>query len=664
MNKKLSIFLLASLCMLVFASSGWTDVILSNKYAFFRGAAVFNGQLVPIGTIIDAYDPQGTHCGTWTVDSVGFYGSMPVYGDDLTVPDTLDEGALEGELISFKINGHAAVIDSGSATWHNLGSDAVNISAGGVVDFELLAFDDVALIQAPDTSARFTVGVKNLGDGLDMYGVNSSSARGWLTIDMPSPAYADPLDTAYVYFDVYIDVWDTLDVDTITFSVFSHLDTTIKVDAAYVVRGFGDTLVQFTVLTPAADSVGQPGQTVAFSIEVQNNHLDPMFMDYYGVDAVSQNGWSTGGDQMIPVAGQSSGWVSFEVTIPGSVSTLSDTISYTLFSHLDSTKKFESSVALNITLSSTTIMAVTDPPAGRNGINAGETVRLLIGARNDGTSLDIYSVTSSSAKGWTTIDSDSAFNSPGNTVYPFIDVVVPDLAFGMTDTIDYTIASLVDPSQTFSSTVEIATTIPTIAFDVYNLPTNKDAAPGDQISLSVGVINKSQIADSYELTSVSSHGWSISLNDSIHIQVDDSALFNFDITVPLGIPDLTDTISFTIRSFIDTTVSRSGSLLISVKSTDVDDDNNGLPTVFAVEQNYPNPFNPTTTIGFALPSHSDVQLSVINLLGQTVQKVDLGNLPAGEHLVEYDGMEMASGVYFYRIETDFGAETRKMVLLK
>ncbi len=663
MNKKLSILLLAGICLLVFASNGWTDVNPTKDFAFYRGAAIFNGQPVAIGTVIDAYDPDGIHVGTWTVDSIGFYGSMAVYGDpDLS--DTLDEGALEGDLISFKINGHTAVVDSGDASWHNLVFKAVNISAGGVVDFELLAFDDVAVIQAPDTSAHFTVGVKNLGDGLDMYGVNSSSARGWLTIDMPSPAYANPMDTAYVYFDVYIDVWDTLDVDTITFSVFSHLDTTVKVDAAYVVRGFGDTLVQFTILTPASDSSGQPGETVSFSIEVQNDHLDPMFMDYYGVKAVSQNGWPTNGEQMISIAGQASGWVSFDVTIPGSVSTLSDTISYTLYSHLDTTQKYESSVALNITLSSTTIMTVTDPPADRNDVNAGDTVRMLIGARNDGTSLDIYTVSSSSASGWITSDRDSAFNSPGNTVFTYFDVIVPDLAFGASDTISYTISSLLDPSQTFTSSIVISTVIPTIAFTVYNLPTNKQAAPGDQVNLSVGVINNSPVADSYELTSLSSQGWSISLNDSIHIEINDSALFNFDVLIPLGVPDLTDTISFTIRSYIDTTVSYSGSVLITVTSTDVDDDKSALPTVFAVEQNYPNPFNPSTNIGFALPGHSHVNLSVINLLGQIVQSVDLGTLPAGNHLVEFDGMEMASGVYFYRIETEFGAETRKMVLLK
>ena len=664
MNKKFS-FLFFGICLLFISSNGWGDVIPTSDYMFFRGEVRFNGQEAPIGTIVDAFDPDGKHCGTWQVDSLGYFGMMPVYGDDFTT-GSIDEGAENGDLLTFRINDHLAVVDSGNATWYSGPgvSSAINLSANGVIDFELLPFEDVVVIQPPDTAAHFTVGVKNLGDGLDFYGVSSSSARGWLTIDMADPAYANPNDTAYVFFDVYIDVWDTLDVDTISFSVFSHLDATNKVDAAYVIRGFGDTLVQFTVLTPAADSAGNPSETISFSVEVQNDNPDPMFMDFYGITAVSQHGWSATGAQMRQIGGQTSGWVNFDVTIPSSVSALSDSITYTLFSHLDPSKTFESSVKLDVILSGSTIMTVTDPAAGRNDANAGDTVTLLVGVRNDGSSLDIYSANSSSAGGWTTVDQDSAFNSPGNTVFMSIDVIIPDLAFGATDTIDYTVASVVDPSQTYSSSVVISTVTPTVAFSIYSLPSNKQAAPGDALNFSVGVKNVSQITDSYRLTSLSGAGWTVSLSDSIYLNIGDSALLSFTINVPLGIPNMTDTITYTVNSYYDTTVSYTGSIEIAVISTGVDDDRDGLPTVFAVEQNYPNPFNPGTTIRFSLPGNSNVNLSVFNLLGQIVETVDIGNKSAGEHLVEFDGSRMASGVYFYRIETDFGAETRKMVMLK
>jgi hypothetical protein len=55
---------------------------------------------------------------------------------------------------------------------------------------------------------------------------------------------------------------------------------------------------------------------------------------------------------------------------------------------------------------------------------------------------------------------------------------------------------------------------------------------------------------------------------------------------------------------------------------------------------------------------------VIDVLGRYVDSRDLGNLGAGDHSVEYDASGLASGVYFYRVVTDMGYETRKMVLLK
>jgi hypothetical protein len=96
-----------------------------------------------------------------------------------------------------------------------------------------------------------------------------------------------------------------------------------------------------------------------------------------------------------------------------------------------------------------------------------------------------------------------------------------------------------------------------------------------------------------------------------------------------------------------------------------------LPTEFALEQNYPNPFNPTTQILFSVPSAGEVSLAVFNVLGQQVKTLIDGEMPAGNHMVEWDrtsdaGHNVSSGVYFYRLTaraTGF-VETKKMMLLK
>ncbi len=89
-----------------------------------------------------------------------------------------------------------------------------------------------------------------------------------------------------------------------------------------------------------------------------------------------------------------------------------------------------------------------------------------------------------------------------------------------------------------------------------------------------------------------------------------------------------------------------------------------LPAHYRLEQNYPNPFNPVTTIRFDLPNRSTVILRVVNILGQTVATLVDGDLPAGSFATEFDAADFASGVYFYKLQTNDFEMTRKMVLLK
>jgi len=89
-----------------------------------------------------------------------------------------------------------------------------------------------------------------------------------------------------------------------------------------------------------------------------------------------------------------------------------------------------------------------------------------------------------------------------------------------------------------------------------------------------------------------------------------------------------------------------------------------LPGVYSLDQNHPNPFNPVTTISFALPEPAYVTLSIYNILGEKMATVVDGNLDAGYHTAEWNGSNVASGIYLYRIETANFVDTKKMVLLK
>ncbi|MBN1637657.1 MAG: T9SS type A sorting domain-containing protein [Ignavibacteriales bacterium] len=85
---------------------------------------------------------------------------------------------------------------------------------------------------------------------------------------------------------------------------------------------------------------------------------------------------------------------------------------------------------------------------------------------------------------------------------------------------------------------------------------------------------------------------------------------------------------------------------------------------FYLEQNYPNPFNPSTVISYQLPVGSLVQIKIFNMLGQEIATMVNEERPAGTHKVEFNAINLSSGLYFYQIQYQDKTETRKMMLLK
>lgn len=88
------------------------------------------------------------------------------------------------------------------------------------------------------------------------------------------------------------------------------------------------------------------------------------------------------------------------------------------------------------------------------------------------------------------------------------------------------------------------------------------------------------------------------------------------------------------------------------------------PEKYSLNQNSPNPFNPSTSIKFSLPKASDVKLVVYNSLGKEVATLVNEKLISGEYEVEFSAGNLASGVYYYTIETGDFKETKKMILMK
>ena len=90
----------------------------------------------------------------------------------------------------------------------------------------------------------------------------------------------------------------------------------------------------------------------------------------------------------------------------------------------------------------------------------------------------------------------------------------------------------------------------------------------------------------------------------------------------------------------------------------------GLPVSYELYQNYPNPFNPSTTIKFAVPKESNVNLTIYNVLGELVTTLVNEQMKAGYYEYKFDASNLASGVYLFRIKAGDFLQTKKMILLK
>ncbi|MGD0592048.1 MAG: T9SS type A sorting domain-containing protein, partial [Bacteroidota bacterium] len=91
---------------------------------------------------------------------------------------------------------------------------------------------------------------------------------------------------------------------------------------------------------------------------------------------------------------------------------------------------------------------------------------------------------------------------------------------------------------------------------------------------------------------------------------------------------------------------------------------NGQPSAYILEPNFPNPFNPITNIEFRIAEFGFVTLKVYDILGREVATLFEGIRQPGNYEVTIDGSKLASGVYFYKLQTEKFTSTKKMLMIK
>jgi hypothetical protein len=85
---------------------------------------------------------------------------------------------------------------------------------------------------------------------------------------------------------------------------------------------------------------------------------------------------------------------------------------------------------------------------------------------------------------------------------------------------------------------------------------------------------------------------------------------------------------------------------------------------YELMQNYPNPFNPETKIGFKIPERSNVKLTIYDVIGNTVSTLVDKQLEPGYYEEPFNGKNLSSGMYIYRLQTENSNVSGKMMLMK
>lgn len=104
--------------------------------------------------------------------------------------------------------------------------------------------------------------------------------------------------------------------------------------------------------------------------------------------------------------------------------------------------------------------------------------------------------------------------------------------------------------------------------------------------------------------------------------------------------------------------------LIGFQTISVNPISSNIPDNYSLSQNYPNPFNPSTKIKFEIPENGNVRLIIYDAIGREVSTLVNENMSAGIYEAKWDAKTYASGIYFYKLESNGIVSTKKMLLVK
>jgi subtilisin family serine protease len=214
---------------------------------------------------------------------------------------------------------------------------------------------------------------------------------------------------------------------------------------------------------------------------------------------------------------------------------------------------------------------------------------------------------------------------------------------------------------------EYTGTVPNSTFgygklDIYAAVNEIDPLPVELTSFSAIIKDKSVTLNWRTETEVNNYGFEIQRS----VQTDEWEVLGF-------VEGHGNSNSPKEYNFSDSEVNSSGTVSYRLKQIDNDgtyefsmalEVNIGSLMNFELNQNYPNPFNPSTTINYQVPKMSFIKLKVYDVLGNEILTLINEEKSVGSFEVDFNAINLPSGVYFYKLQAGSFVETKKMVLMK
>ncbi len=153
-----------------------------------------------------------------------------------------------------------------------------------------------------------------------------------------------------------------------------------------------------------------------------------------------------------------------------------------------------------------------------------------------------------------------------------------------------------------------------------------------------------------------------------HVNADENKLYSYNNFIANISNDVTVSMGTVIPGVLSFSQERNANLESQLENYIISNSSAGdiAPAVYSLAQNYPNPFNPSTVIRYSLANAGMVELKVYNMLGQEVKTLVSEEKSAGTYEVTFNaaGLNLASGVYLYRIKAGNFVQVKKLMLIK